>query len=95
MDEYISRPSLMGQLTCSEAQSRVREMTREEAYAWVLELVNVMPAGDVVPVRHGRWIPVDYGQHKCSICHTVRKTDIARDHCCPNCFAKMDWEESE
>lgn len=65
MDEYISRPSIMGRLTCSEAQSRLRGMTGEEAYAWVLEMVNGMPAEDVVPVRHGMWLPVDYGQHKC------------------------------
>ena len=50
MDEYISRPSLMGQLTCSEAQSSVREMTGEEVYAWVLELVNRIPAEDVFPM---------------------------------------------
>lgn len=55
-------------------------------------IVHTVPAADVAPVVHGRWIPVDGGQHKCSRCHTVRKTDVARDHYCPNCGAKMDGE---
>lgn len=58
MDEYISRLSIMGRLTCSEAQSRLRGMTGEEAYAWVLEMVNGMPAEDVVPVRMGCGYPL-------------------------------------
>lgn len=55
-------------------------------------IINKIPAADVEPVRHGRWIAVDGGQHKCSYCHTVRKVDAARDHFCPNCGAKMDEE---
>ena len=51
------------------------------------------PIADVEPVRHGSWIPVDGGLHKCSHCHTVRKTDVARDYYCPNCGAKMDGGE--
>ena len=51
------------------------------------------PAADVAPVVHGRWILVDGGQYKCSRCHTVRKTDVAMDHYCPNCGARMDSEQ--
>lgn len=58
--------------------------------AMAMQIVATAPAADVAPVVHGRWIPVDGGQHKCSRCHTVRKTDVARDHYCPNCGAKMD-----
>lgn len=44
-------------------------------------------------MKYGRWIPFDGGLYKCSECHTVRKTDIGRDHFCPNCGAEMvlDW----
>jgi len=54
------------------------------------EFERKLKAGEIVSVVHGRWIPVSGGQHKCSRCHTVRKTDTARDHYCPNCGAKMD-----
>lgn len=49
-------------------------------------------SGYDAPAVDGRWIPVDGAgwQHKCSRCHTVRKTDVARDHYCPNWGAKMD-----
>lgn len=46
--------------------------------------------GEVALVAHGWWIPVGGGQHKCSHYHTVRKTDMARDHYCSNCGAMMD-----
>ena len=48
-------------------------------------------------LKYGRWIPVDGGLYKCSECHTARKTDIGRDHFCPNCGAEMvlDWRSPE
>lgn len=58
-------------------------------------IIDGKKAADVVPVRHGRWDKAGYGLARCSFCHTVRKTDFARDHYCPNCGAKMDGEEGE
>jgi hypothetical protein len=55
-----------------------------------ISLINKAPTVDAAPVVHGRWINVDGRQHKCSRCHTVRRTDVARDHYCPNCGAMMD-----
>lgn len=60
-----------------------------------VRIISAAHTVDVAPVAHGRWIPVDGGQHKCSHCHTVRKTDVARDHYCPNCGAKMDGEDAD
>lgn len=57
--------------------------------------IDTIPAADVAPVRHGRWDKAGYDLARCSFCHTVRKTDFARDHYCPNCGAKMDGEEME
>lgn len=52
--------------------------------------VIMLPAADVVPVRHGRWLYhtlIDGHIHaECSECHKVRIID----NFCPNCGAKMD-----
>lgn len=47
-----------------------------------------IPAADVAPVVHGRWIDADFcGQYECSECgnNAVDLYDF-----CPNCGAKMD-----
>lgn len=55
--------------------------------------VIMLPAVDVAPVRHGRWLYhtlIDGHIHaECSECHKVRIID----NFCPNCGAKMDKEE--
>lgn len=52
MAEYIERASIVGALTSSDAQAKIRAMTGEEAYAYFLRLVNTAPTADVAPVRH-------------------------------------------
>ena len=46
---------------------------------------------DVVPVRHGRWIPYNVKDclYVCSECHSLPKD---RTRYCPNCGARMDKE---
>lgn len=52
--------------------------------------VIMLPAADVAPVRHGRWLYhtlIDGHIHaECSECHKIRIID----NFCPNCGAKMD-----
>ena len=56
----------------------------------LLDVINEIPAADVAPVRHGRWIHCfqqdgeTVGQ--CYECHAIRFVDPY----CPNCGAKMD-----
>ena len=58
----------------------------------VLGMIYEMPAADVAPVRHGRWLHhtmIDGHIHaECSECHKVRIID----NYCPNCGCKMDLE---
>lgn len=61
-------------------------------------VLDRVPAADVAPVVHGRWVIVDDGvmigdgKHmECSVCHTWNKDRIKTDYC-PNCGAKMDLE---
>ena len=56
--------------------------------------IDSLPAADVAPVRHGRWVggPVDIDGHtamECSECHKVR----ILDEYCSSCGARMDKED--
>ncbi len=61
--------------------------------------VIMLPAADVAPVRHGRWVEPSrlyYGakQYECSLCYSDtfwKKHSITEKYPhCPNCGAKMD-----
>ena len=64
------------------------------------EHVNEVPAADVVPVRHGRWMHKydalwsGGGKTKCSICNYGYADgayhEVDEFSFCPNCGAKMD-----
>ena len=73
----------------------------------VLEYAENLPAADVAPVVHGRWIPLTECANEgvyCSTCKKkVWKSDYAQcskksrnkleSNYCPNCGAKMDEKE--
>ena len=65
----------------------------------VINLIINLPAADVAPVRHGRWIEpkrLYYGakQYECSICYSDtfwKKHSITEKYPhCPNCGVRMD-----
>lgn len=86
---------------------------REEAilavrHAWAKGLeptqyIEQIPAADVAPVVHGRWIEYPVAHYfKCSNCkYTVpyRKAALLNGKrsytCCPHCHAVMDLEETD
>lgn len=64
--------------------------------------IRDMPAADVAPVVHGRWISWEKAgnfvpspdRHECSVCHDAAQVlvngfELLSDYC-PNCGAKMD-----
>ena len=64
----------------------------------VIEFVENLPAADVAPVRHGRWIkpvPGD-GENCCSVCKAEQLWfcgyGYLESNYCPNCGARMDKE---
>lgn len=87
MDEYISR---------KKAKSLLHI---EYAYA-AEQLLDEIPAADVVPVLHGRWIrPHWKNNNYCCDCSECGGEAMHRDYqwhkngvypICPNCCAKMD-----
>ncbi|MCM1167734.1 MAG: hypothetical protein NC299_17250 [Lachnospiraceae bacterium] len=62
------------------------------------ELPETLPAADVRPERHGKWIYSYTPKHtyaKCSVCRYTRNpiTQTGWDYC-PNCGARMDGKET-
>ena len=58
-----------------------------------MNVLDEMPAADVAPVRHGRWINENFYTH-CSDCGKMAIYDkygqeVESDYC-PHCGAKMD-----
>ena len=67
-------------------------------------LFCMLPAENVAPVRHGRWVEpprLYYGakQYECSLCYSDtfwNKHSITEKYPhCPNCGAKMDGDMNE
>ena len=83
MDEYIEREAALHAI--------LGEPTESHYPSWYAERIKALPAADVVPVVHGKWMPfhseaagdIQY----CSACEIGfdAKTDY-----CPHCGAKMD-----
>lgn len=58
--------------------------------------VEVQPAADVAPVRHGRWNDsLARITPYCSACGHSHRCLIRTPNYCPNCGAKMDGELNE
>ena len=61
-------------------------------------LLDEIPAADVAPVRHGRWIRESDGGTRCSVCNkrvrdvtggAYAPVDLSDMPYCPKCGAKM------
>ena len=80
MAEYIEREALLRDIE--------RYNVSDGAFQhWV----EIQPAADVVPVRHGRWEVGYFHDRVCSCClHPDNDFDDYAHNFCPNCGAKMD-----
>ena len=84
MDEYIDR------------EAALMKLMQDGCSAKNLQSISDMPAADVAPVRHGRWIDKwEYGV--CTECGGRSGTQYngvepipLMTQFCPNCGAKMD-----
>lgn len=88
MDEYIKREAAYYAFYTDDTLSGY-----EKAYC--REIIKNVPAADVAPVRHGRWIETGYAcgenEYQCSECkETEWRTSASRLKYCPFCGAKMD-----
>ena len=89
MDKYIKQESAIN--ACYDGFADCRDDCAAN--------IKNLPAEDVAPVRHGRWIkmtgmmPPEYcGHYECSLCEWHGKYNIREQNYsyCPNCGARMD-----
>lgn len=100
MDEYISREAAIAYIReqSEECQKAFEELGGEsgiyaDAYNDLAEDFYSIPAADVAPVVHGRWIHYpDCGVTKCSHCGWSIE-ECWESKRCPECGAKMDGAE--
>lgn len=87
MSDYISREDAVDEL-----QVKVFHNLTDEYYG-TMQVLNELPAADVVPVVHGTWKHhMSFGI--CDKCgYEYNWTGIDAKNFCPNCGAKMDREE--
>lgn len=100
MADYISREALTEAFENADAD--VCESYPDGYCDWgfgrenIREVIAGVPAADVEPVRHGRWVlrHVGVGHYwECSACHKNPCIYVTKDtKFCPNCGAKMDLE---
>lgn len=94
MDEYINKIALDKALSVAAANGKDKD---RRTWVKAICLLHDMPAADVAPVVHGRWIE-DHDYLKCAECGVMVKWDftffdIGNWNFCPNCGAKMDGGE--
>ena len=91
MDEYISREAVVRYLKgFSEKELNGRSnfgMVTSSVLDKAERAISEMPAADVQPVKHGRWIDTGSGQ-ECSICKEIQYGYDTGRHYCPNCCSK-------
>lgn len=81
MAEYIEREAVL---------SKLLEYGIGWGAAKVKGVIQSIPAADVQPVRHGRYIIDDNGDSSCSECGEWY-LDVTKNYC-PNCGARLDLE---
>lgn len=112
MDEYIEREEAIAYIReqSEECQKAFEELGGEsgiyaDAYNDLAEDFYSIPAVDVAPVVHGRWIrPHWKNSNYCCDCSECGGEAMHRDYqwdkngiypICPNCGAKMDGGECD
>ena len=96
MAEYIEREDL---LELYRMDDPVLNKNGHVPLPVIRQNIMDIPAADVAPVRHGRWVEKEkytFGiMYDCSLCENRILDNGHPWNYCPNCGAKMDLEEEE
>ena len=83
MAEYIKR------------EAAFMKLMQDGCSAKNLQSISNMPAADVAPVVHGRWIASHDEFCACSICKYPFYVGWNQANYCPNCGCRMDGGDDE
>ena len=99
MSEYINRELAVQELEVLRQEYEMHDDCDELVAIRCRNAVSALPAADVAPARHGRWVPADQTG---DCCYTCSECGFERDaylldvgNYCPNCGAKMDGKEGK
>jgi hypothetical protein len=93
MAEYIDKTATVGIL---EAMSRSTDCECiKKRLEKAAKRVSAIPAADVAPVVHARWIDDGRGIIICPECKRGYNLHAKYTHYCPNCGAKMDGGDGD
>lgn len=111
MAEYIERDALeeaFDAVTMAFLEKEDHLFDRKSVLAGIsvaAGIVHTVPAADVAPVVHGRWVNEDFPENlatvhdmaQCSVCgelsHKAEHGYAILSKFCPNCGAKMEKED--
>lgn len=84
MAEYIEREAVIAEMNAEGYTKNMRVHKR----------IIAIPAADVVPVRHGRWLIKTVRGDKRTVCSEclIETGTCYEDNYCPNCGARMDGD---
>ena len=86
MAEYIEREAAVDAVTDIYYDTPEINLTAEKFEA----AINGIPAADVAPVRHGRWLYVDTDTDQFFLCNKCKKKEYWERNYCPGCGCRMD-----
>ena len=93
MAEYIDREAVVDAVIDIYYDTPEINLTAEKFEA----AINGIPAADVAPVRHGRWVEKEkytFGiMYDCSLCENRILDNGHPWNYCPHCGAQMDEKE--
>lgn len=92
MAEYIERVALDKALTAAAANDKDKN---RRTWAKAICVLHDLPAADVAPVRHGRWLCVDTDTEQFFLCNRCKKKEYWESNYCPNCGCRMDGGDDE
>lgn len=102
MAEYIKRTAVFEQFDNADADVCETDDFGGVDYGFgmknIKELINSIPAADVTPVVHGRWVTHYRSGTPVAEGYVSTCCDMWNNHkrnYCPNCGAKMDEEEKK
>lgn len=95
MVEYIERRKSVDAIADTMAKGFVEDrFILPQELQDLQDELEMLPAADVAPVVHGRWMPPVDGKYGCLCSACKKQSDNGSDYC-PNCGAKMDLSDGK